>query len=86
MKKERWSVYIVECADRTLYTGVAISVDERIDAHNEGRGARYTRGRRPVRLRYREEGMSRADALRREHEIKSLARSEKLDLIEGSAV
>ena len=82
--KKKWSVYIVECADSTLYTGVALSVRERLAAHNGGKGARYTRGRTPVRLLYREGEHSRETALRREAAIKRLTRSEKLRLIEDT--
>jgi putative endonuclease len=79
-----WSVYIVECADETLYTGVARSVQARVIAHNSGKGARYTRGRLPVRLVYREDGLGRAEAQTRESEIKKLHRAEKLRLVEAS--
>lgn len=78
---DRWSVYIVECADATLYTGVARSVGARVLAHNRGKGARYTRGRRPVTLLYREDGLSRSEACRRESAIKRLRRTEKLRMI-----
>jgi len=81
-KKTSWSVYIVECADATLYTGVALSVADRIAAHNAGRGARYTRGRLPVVLRFRKSGLTRGEALRRERAIKRLTRAEKILLIE----
>ncbi|MBN1824855.1 MAG: GIY-YIG nuclease family protein [Candidatus Eisenbacteria bacterium] len=81
-KEDRsWSVYIVECADGTLYTGIARSVRARVIAHNRGKGARYTRGRLPVRLLWREGGLGRRAALRREAEIKKLRRGEKLLLV-----
>jgi predicted GIY-YIG superfamily endonuclease len=70
-------VYIVRCADRTLYTGVAKDLRARIRAHNDGRGAKYTRSRVPVRLVYSEAVADRGAALRREHEIKRLSRGEK---------
>jgi putative endonuclease len=70
-------VYIVRCADRTLYTGVAKDLAARIRAHNDGRGAKYTRSRVPVRLVYAEVVADRGAALRREHEIKRLSRGEK---------
>jgi len=79
---DRWSVYIVECADSTLYTGVARSVRARLIAHNRGKGARYTRGRLPVRLLYQEDDMSKGEAQRRESAIKRLQRKEKLRLID----
>lgn len=79
-----WNIYIVECADGTLYTGATNDIEARIDAHNAGRGARYTRARLPVTLRYAEPCGSRADALRREYAVKQLSRAGKLSLI-GSA-
>jgi putative endonuclease len=72
-----WHVYIVRCADRTLYTGVAKDLPARIAAHNEGRGAKYTRQRLPVKLVYEEPAVDRAAAQRREHEIKQLSRDAK---------
>jgi len=80
-----WFVYIVRCADRSLYTGVAIDVRGRVEAHNHGRGAKYTRGRGPVRLVYAERAGTRASALRREHAIKRLTRAAKQQLIRESA-
>jgi predicted GIY-YIG superfamily endonuclease len=77
-------VYIVRCADGTLYTGAAKDLDARIDAHNDARGARYTRGRGPVALVYVEECEDVGAALRREHVIKRLTRAKKEELI-GSA-
>lgn len=75
-------VYIVECADGSLYTGITTDIDRRVREHNgEGvRGARTTRVRRPVTLRYIEEQPSRSAALKREHAIKQLPRTEKLAL------
>jgi putative endonuclease len=67
---QAWHVYIVRCADGSLYTGVAKDLDARIAAHNLGRGAKYTRGRRPVELIYAESVADRAAALKRELEIK----------------
>jgi putative endonuclease len=72
-----WYVYIVRCADRTLYTGVARDLSARIKAHNLGRGAKYTRARLPVKLIYQETAADRSAALRREHAIKRLSRAEK---------
>jgi predicted GIY-YIG superfamily endonuclease len=73
-------VYIVRCADGTLYTGCARDPQARIKIHNAGRGARYTSGRRPVRLIYTEPCESQGAALRREYAIKRLSRREKLAL------
>ncbi|MDR2431323.1 MAG: GIY-YIG nuclease family protein [Candidatus Margulisbacteria bacterium] len=68
------------CADGTYYTGIALHTAKRISAHNAGQGAKYTRGRRPVRLVYQETGYSRGGALRRENELKNLSRAEKIKL------
>lgn len=76
-------VYIVECADKTLYTGVAQDLAGRIGKHNLGTGAKYTRGRRPVILVYYEDGLDLSSALRRERSIKRLNRQKKLALIEN---
>jgi putative endonuclease len=70
-------VYIVECADGSLYTGYTTDVARRVREHNAGTGAKYTAGRRPVRLRYVEYHPTQSAAMRREHEIKSLTRAEK---------
>ena len=70
----------MRCADRTLYTGVAKDLPERIRAHNAGRGAKYTRSRLPVKLVYSERARDRGAAQRREHEIKRLPRAAKLAL------
>ncbi len=81
MAQSTWTVYIVRCADSSLYTGIARNVQERIDLHNCGRGAKYTRSRRPVELVYCESVDNRADALRREMAIKHLERHDKQKLI-----
>ena len=75
-------VYILQCADGTLYTGWTTDLERRLQAHNSGRGARYTCGRRPVRLVYREEQPTRSAAQRREVAIRRLSRADKLKLIE----
>jgi putative endonuclease len=74
-------VYIVRCADGTLYTGYARDPDRRTHAHNAGRGASYTAGRRPVSLVYSEAFASVGDALTREHQVKRLSRAMKERLI-----
>lgn len=76
-------VYILRCADDTLYTGYARDPFAREDVHNLGRGARYTAARRPVRLVYSEIFASRGDALRREHQIKRMRRAEKQALLDA---
>jgi putative endonuclease len=77
-------IYIVECADQTLYTGWTTNVERRLKAHNAGRGARYTRDHGPVRLVYTEEAPDRRAALKRELVIKRMSRAQKLKLIEQS--
>jgi putative endonuclease len=74
-------VYIVRCADGTLYTGYARDPKARVKVHNSGRGARYTSGRRPVRLVYIEPFESIGDALRRERALKRRSRAQKEELI-----
>lgn len=79
-------VYIVECADGTLYSGWTNDLEKRIAAHNAGGGAKYTRSRRPVKLRYYETFEEKSEALRRECALKKLTRMEKIALIESGAV
>ena len=74
-------VYIVRCADGTLYTGYARDPDARALAHNRGLGAKYTSGRRPVALIHVERHRTRGQALRREHEIKRWPRAKKERLL-----
>lgn len=76
-------LYVVQCRDSTLYTGTAKDLKARIDQHNAGKGAKYTRGRRPVTLIYSEVLENKGEALRREHEIKKWSRSRKLILIKN---
>lgn len=76
-----WSVYILRCADQSLYTGIARDVAARVQAHGGPAGAAYTRSRRPVRLVYQEAVADRSAALRREYAIKQLSRDEKEQLI-----
>ena len=78
-----WWVYMLHCKDNSLYTGRATDVDRRCAEHNSGKGAKYTRSRRPVEVVYREKVEDRSAALRREAAIKRLERREKLALIEG---
>lgn len=73
-------VYMVQCRDGTLYTGWTTNLAKRVAAHSAGRGAKYTRGRAPVRLVYAEQHAEKGAALRREAAIKALPRAEKLAL------
>jgi putative endonuclease len=85
MSTDSWFVYIVRCSDNTLYTGVARDVEKRLQQHNHGKeGAKYTRGRRPVELVYRETAASRAQAQQREYRIKQLSATQKRQLIARS--
>ena len=78
-------VYIVECADGSLYTGWAVDVERRVKVHNTGRGARYTRLHGPVKLVYAEEQPDRVAAMKRELEIKRWPRARKLKLISNQS-
>jgi putative endonuclease len=75
-------VYVIECADGTLYTGYTTDVERRVAEHDAGEGAKYTRGRTPVTLRHVESFDSKSAAMSREHEVKSLTRAEKEALID----
>lgn len=81
MEDKNWSLYILRCGDGTLYTGIAVDVDRRFKAHCAGKGAKYTRGRGPLQLLYREVCGDHGTALRRELEVKALSRQEKEQLI-----
>ena len=75
-------VYILECSDSTLYTGIATDLKRRVDEHNNSdKGAKYTKIRRPLKLVYSEESENRSSASKREYEIKKLSREKKLELI-----
>ena len=76
-----WCVYILRCTDGTLYTGITTDLARRCQQHNSGRGARYTRGRAPVRVEYQEQLPTQSLALKREAEIKTLSRQAKELLI-----
>ena len=77
-----WYLYILQCGDGSLYTGITTDVEKRLEAHRSGKGAKYTRGRTPLELKYREACGTHSDALKRELEVKRLSREEKLALIE----
>lgn len=76
-----WHVYIVRCRDNSLYTGIALDVQQRIKKHNSGDGAKYTRSRRPVKLVRKEKYATESQARKREAEIKSCPRLKKLNLV-----
>lgn len=78
----QWWVYILRCADGSLYTGICTDVERRVEEHNvSAKGAKYTRARRPVKLVYKEQSTSRSAASKREVEIKRLSRVKKLALL-----
>ena len=76
-------VYIVQCADATYYTGWTNDLKKRIEAHNAGKGAKYTKSRRPVQLVYYETYATKSKAMAREYAIKQLSRQEKAQLIKA---
>ena len=78
----KWYLYILRCGDGTLYTGVTNDVEKRLTAHRAGKGAKYTRGRGPLELVYREELPDHSAALKRELAVKALKREDKLALME----
>ncbi len=75
-----WTVYLLKCADGTLYCGCTNNLTKRLAAHNRGQGAKYTRSRRPVALAWQEEQPDRSAALCREAQVKKLSRAQKLAL------
>jgi len=80
----KYYVYILICADKTLYTGYTNDIEKRIIAHNTLKnGAKYTKGRRPVSLVYSEKFKTKSEAMKREAELKNLTRDEKLNLIKN---
>lgn len=81
-KNKDWLVYILECSDKTLYTGITNDLEKRLEQHNIGKdGAKYTRVRRPVKCVYTETQKNRSEATKREMAIKKFSRAEKLKLI-----
>lgn len=81
MTEKEWFVYIVRCADNSLYTGITTDLERRLSEHNGEGGARYTRSRQPVELVYQEEAGSRSEASKREMAIKQLKRKQKETLV-----
>ena len=79
--KTNWHLYLVRCADDTIYTGISIDVEARVTKHNSGKGAKYTSTRLPVRLIYSESKPDRISAMKREVQIKRWSRKMKEDLV-----
>ncbi len=84
--EKTWYVYILRCRDNTLYTGITDDMARRLQAHNAGKGAKYTRGRGPVTLCYQEPQESYSAALKREYAIKQLPRPQKERLITSNSL
>ena len=77
----RWSLYVLQCADNTLYTGITNDLQRRIQQHNTGTASRYTRSRLPVALAYQERCLNKSSALKKEYRMKCLSRKEKKEYI-----
>ena len=85
MKPEKkWVVYLVQCADDSLYCGISSDLEKRLERHNRGTGAKYTRSRRPVRLLAASAGMSKSDALKLEYHIKQTPADRKLSVLQNA--
>jgi putative endonuclease len=80
-KNGQWSLYMVRCVDGSLYTGITNDLERRLEQHNLGLGAKYTRGRGPVELAYTESCADRSEASKREYAIKQMSLQQKLQLI-----
>lgn len=84
--EKQWVLYILECGDGTLYTGITDNFERRLKAHREGKGAKYTRGRGPLTLRFLETCTDHSAALKLEYRIKRLSREEKLAIIREKGI
>jgi putative endonuclease len=78
---KQWCVYIVECSDKTLYTGISNDVNNRVLTHNKGKGAKYTKIRLPVALKWFKTAINRSEASKEEYRVKKLTRKQKINLI-----
>lgn len=84
VENKKHYAYMLKCADKTIYSGYAVNPYTRAQVHNSGKGAKYTRARRPVELVYFEEFETKSEALKREREFKKLSHKEKINIIEGN--
>ncbi|MDF1497375.1 MAG: GIY-YIG nuclease family protein [Patescibacteria group bacterium] len=84
-KSANWHIYILGCADNTLYTGITTDLDNRLKTHNQGKASKYTRCRLPVKILWTEDGHTESSAKKREAVIKKLSRKEKLILIKTAS-
>lgn len=82
MISNKWFVYILECEDKSLYTGYSLNANERFLTHCAGKGAKYTRSHKPRKILYTEEYNTKTEAIKRERQIKGWSRKKKLDFIE----
>jgi putative endonuclease len=85
-KKNNHCIYILECKDGSYYTGYTNNLERRVHLHNAGKGAKYTRGRTPVSVKYVKEYVEKTEALRAEYRVKKLTRQQKEDLIKGADI
>lgn len=82
--EKTWKLYILRCSDGSLYTGITVDVEARFAQHSSGTGAKYTRGRGPLELVYVEQCRDHSHALKREYQVKSLSKNDKLALIQSA--
>jgi putative endonuclease len=80
MPSQSWFLYILQCVDGTLYTGITTDIFRRISQHENGKGAKYTKGRSPFKIIYTETHNNRSEASKREVEVKRMSRGEKMEL------
>ena len=78
-----WAVYLLTCSDGTLYCGATNNLQNRLETHNRGKGAKYTRGRLPVRLRASRGGLTKSQALSLEYRVKKASRNRKEEILES---
>ncbi|WP_338214135.1 GIY-YIG nuclease family protein [Companilactobacillus muriivasis] len=86
MENKKYYVYMLLCNDKTFYTGTSNNVEKRVATHNAGKGAKYTKVRRPVKLMYSEELANKSEALKREIAIKKLSRQQKITLLKSNGI
>ncbi|ALB29066.1 GIY-YIG nuclease family protein [Companilactobacillus heilongjiangensis] len=86
MENKKYYVYMLLCNDKTFYTGTSNNVEKRVATHNAGKGAKYTKIRRPVKLMYSEELANKSEALKREIAIKKLSRQQKITLLKSNGI
>ena len=81
IKEKKYYAYMLRCKDNTIYSGYTTNIEKRVETHNSGEGAKYTRARRPVKLAYFEEFETKTEALKREYEFKKYTHKEKEEII-----